>query len=244
MGGHYLLDDCIRKERGALLFLVPDHGHLRQSTKVQIIDVFSLQVATGYTRDPTGRLLLEAQPSLASARNWTLAKAAQLIRNDVRPQRWVALQLDRQAWGLFWAGGGLQRCRDLLAAQSNTSEAGSALVPATPEALLRLVLDLNLPDGEEEATPKASRTGRPRRPASAALGTGSLSDHLSKRLETHHRNRLIWRVVLLTSLAWIAVLGGAVLSFNAVIERQDRKLERLLDLINNPKRQVPGMSSQ
>ena len=237
------MERCISNERGALVFWSPEFPQRKPGARVQIIDAFALRVVTGYTRDSQGQLLLEAQPSLASGRNWTLAKAAQLIRNDVRPHRWVALQLDRRAWGLFWAGGGLQRCRDLLVDQSTSAETASALVPAMPEALLRLVLDLNLPGSEEEATPKASRTGRPRRPASAASGVGSLSDHLSKRLETHHRNRLIWRVVLLTSLAWIAVLGGAVLSFNAAIERQDRKLERLLDLINNPKRQVPGMPS-
>jgi hypothetical protein len=43
-----------------------------------------------------------------------MAKAVQLIRSDARSRRWVALQLDKRAWGLFWAGGGLQRCRALL----------------------------------------------------------------------------------------------------------------------------------
>ena len=242
-GGHHLLDDCIRKERGALLFLLPDHGRLRQSTKVQIIDVFSLQVATGYTRDPQGRLLLEAQPSLASGRNWGLAKAAQLIRNDARPHRWVALQLDRRAWGLFWAGGGLQGCRDLLAAQGNTAEAGSALVPATPEALLRLVLDLNLSDGEEEQVSKLSRTSRARRATSVAARRGSLSELLSNRLETHHRQRLIWRVVTLTSVTWMAVLAGTVWSFNTVMERQDRKLELLLQRTAPARTDAPVMSA-
>jgi len=52
-------------------------------------------------------LLLEAQPSVAAGRSWTLAKAAQLIRNDARPHRWVALELNKRAWGLFWAGGGI-----------------------------------------------------------------------------------------------------------------------------------------
>jgi hypothetical protein len=63
-----------------------------------------------------------------------------LIRNDARPHRWVALQLDKRAWGLFWAGGGLQHCRELLSQQVPASDISSALVAATPEALLRLVL--------------------------------------------------------------------------------------------------------
>lgn len=79
----------------------------RPGNKVQIIDVFSLQVVTGYIRDPQGRLLLQSQPSVAAGRSWSLSKASQLIRNDARPHRWVALRLNKHACGLFWAGGGL-----------------------------------------------------------------------------------------------------------------------------------------
>jgi hypothetical protein len=156
--------------------------------------VFSLQVATGYTRDPQGKLLLEAQPSVAAGRNWTMAKAAQLIRNDARPHRWVALELNKRAWGLFWAGGGLQRCRELLAERAGEAEISSALVPATPEALLRLVLDL-------EPEPQAG------------ISASGLNP---------------WKLVAWTSLAWIAVLGITVAGFLRALERQDRKLELLL----------------
>ena len=34
---------------------------------------------------PRGRLLLHSAPSVAEGRSWSLAKAAQLIRNDARP---------------------------------------------------------------------------------------------------------------------------------------------------------------
>ncbi|MEB3202318.1 MAG: hypothetical protein VKK05_05820 [Synechococcus sp.] len=57
----------------------------KPGSKVQIIDVLSLQVVTGYTRDPQGRLLMESQSSVAAGRSWSLAKAAQLIRKDARP---------------------------------------------------------------------------------------------------------------------------------------------------------------
>jgi hypothetical protein len=43
---------------------------------------------------------------------------------------------------MFWAGCGLQHCRELLVAQISEAEACSALVPVTPEALMRQVLDL------------------------------------------------------------------------------------------------------
>jgi hypothetical protein len=203
-------DSCLATERGALVFWAPPPSTRRQGAKVQIIDVFSLQVATGYTRDPQGKLLLEAQPSVAAGRTWTLAKTAQLIRNDARPHRWVALELNKRAWGLFWAGGGIQRSREVLAERISETEACSALVPATPEALLRLMLDLE-PQGQ--ATPGTQRW---RVPTPVA----------DKSPWTRHNP---WTVVAWTSLAWMAVLGLTVAGFLGALERQDRKLDLLLE---------------
>ena len=179
-------DACISTEGEALVFWAPGRQPRRLNGRVQIIDVFSLQLATGYSRDPQGRLLLEAQTSVAAGRSWSLAKAIQLIRNDARPHRWVALQMDKRAWGLFWAGGGLQRCRELLADLVNDAEASSALVPATLEA------------------------APPGMPPRSAVGVNP------------------WQLVAWTSLAWLVVLGITVAGLLAVMERQDRKLELLL----------------
>ena len=197
------MERCIASERGALVFWSPDASQRKAGARVQIIDVFSLQVATGYTRDPQGRLLLEAQPSVAAGRSWSLAKAAQLIRNDARPHRWVALQLDKRAWGLFWAGGGLQHCRELLAQQVPASDISSALVAATPEALLRLVLDL----GTDLPIPTHSPAAKP----------------------ANDQHKGLWRIIAWTSLAWLTVLGVTVAGFLTALERQDRKLELLLE---------------
>jgi len=197
------VESCLSEERGALIFWSPDVQQHKLGSKVQIIDVFSLQVVTGYTRDRQGRLLLESQPSVAAGRSWSLAKAAQLIRNDARPHRWVALQLNKQAWGLFWAGGGLQRCRELLSQQVPSSDISSALVAATPEALLRLVLDL----GADQSSPIQSPAAKP--------------------AYDHHKRP--WRIIAWTSLAWLTVLGVTVAGFLTALERQDRKLELLLE---------------
>lgn len=209
MPTNHQTDSCISTERGALVFWAPPPSPRRQGCKVQIIDVFSLQVATGYTRDSQGKLLLEAQPSVAAGRSWTLAKAAQLIRNDARPHRWVALELNKRAWGLFWAGGGLQRCRELLAERVSEAEACSALVPATPEALLRLMLDLEPGSESARQTRNWARSHPP--------GPGSPAD-------TGHA----WKLVAWTSLAWMTVLGITVGGFLSALDRQDRKLELLL----------------
>ena len=210
MPTNHQTDSCISTERGALVFWAPPPSPRRQGCKVQIIDVFSLQVATGYTRDPQGKLLLEAQPSVAAGRNWTLAKAAQLIRNDARPHRWVALELNKRAWGLFWAGGGLQRCRELLAERVGEAEACSALVPATPEALLRLVLDL---EPEAQVAPRRSPWRRAATPEPGISPTGPNP----------------WKLVAWTSMAWMTVLGITVAGFLGALERQDRKLDLLLE---------------
>ena len=206
MPSNIQMEGCIRAERGALLFCSPKERQRGLTAKVQIIDVFALQVVTGYCRDPQGRLLLEAQPSLAAGRNWSIAKAAQLIRNDARPKRWVALQVDKYAWGLFWAGGGLQRCRELLEKDAITIDNQSALVPASPEALLRLVLDLQTvaTNQDNNEVPIPIRTAR------------------------YQQNNQL-KVIAYTSIVWLCVLLITVAGFMYILDRQDQKLEILLE---------------
>ena len=206
MPSNIQMEGCIRAERGALLFCSPKERQRGLTSKVQIIDVFALQVVTGYCRDPQGRLLLEAQPSLAAGRNWSIAKAAQLIRNDARPKRWVALQVDKYAWGLFWAGGGLQRCRELLEKDAITIDNQSALVPASPEALLRLVLDL-----------QTVATNQDNNEVPIPIGTARYQQN----------NQL--KVIAYTSIVWLCVLLITVAGFMYILDRQDQKLEILLE---------------
>ena len=85
----------------------------QKGVKVQIVAVFALELATGYDRDPEGRLLLSSEPSVSASRSWSLAKACQLVRNDKSPHRWVVLHRHKKAWGLFGAGG------DLIQAEMN-----------------------------------------------------------------------------------------------------------------------------
>ena len=206
MPSNIQMEGCIRAERGALLFCSPKERQRALTSKVQIIDVFALQVVTGYCRDPQGRLLLEAQPSLAAGRNWSIAKAAQLIRNDARPKRWVALQVDKYAWGLFWAGGGLQRCRELLEKDAITIDNQSALVPASPEALLRLVLDLQTgaTDQDDKSVPIPIRTAR------------------------YQQNNQL-KIVAYTSIVWLCVLLATIAGFMNSLGKQHQKLEILLE---------------
>jgi len=84
----------------------------------------------------------------------------------------------------------------------------------TPEALMRLVLDLNL---EPEPEPEAGQPSSARR---------------SSRTSSSWRPVMTpnpWKVAAWMSLAWLAVLGITVAGFMAVLERQDRQLELLLE---------------
>jgi hypothetical protein len=176
--------------------------------QVQIVHIFALLVVTGYIRDPQGKLLLEAHPSVAAGRSWSVAKACQLARNDARPERWVVLQRNNRAWGLFWAGGGLDRCRQELLEASGSPEMSSAIVHVTPEALLRLVLNLDAGD-----TAAAATLLQPDAPIGAVGGSGVL------------------QAVLWTSLAWLVILGLTAVGFLGVLREQDHKLELLLERI-------------
>ncbi len=133
-----------------------------------------------------------------------------MIRNDARPHRWVALELNKRAWGLFWAGGGLQRCRELLADQVSEAAACTALVPATTEALLWLMHGLE-PEVHADDGPKRWREPVP-------SGT---------RLPWLERNP--WSLLAWTSLAWMAVLGFTVAGFLGALERHGLKLDVLLE---------------
>ncbi|MEX1316775.1 MAG: hypothetical protein AB1Z22_06560 [Synechococcaceae cyanobacterium] len=198
MADNLQVEQCMHRHRGALLFMAPGWRPAQQGVPVQIVEVFALRLARGYIRDPQGRLLLESHASLAQGRSWSLARACKLLRNDARPERWVVLQRDRQAWGLFWAGGGLQRCRDALLKSAPEDRPDPRPVPATADALLRLVLELD-----------------------PARGPG-VRDAASEE------NRS-WRVAAWTSLAWMLVLGFIVSGFLGVLERQDHKLQLLLE---------------
>ena len=210
MADNLLTEACISTIGEVVVFWSPPGARLkgdqprttpRLHGRVQIIDVFSLEVATGFSRDPNGRLLLHSAASLAAGRSWSLAKAAQLIRNDARPQRWVALHQDNRAWGLFWAGGGLQRCRERLSLQANGAENCTALVPFEPEKVLALVLNAN----------------------------GSDLSSLPVAAGPQGKRRRDIQIVAVTSLIWLIILMVVVTGFHNAFERQDRKLEVLLE---------------
>jgi hypothetical protein len=184
--------------------------------KVQIVDIFALELATGYDKDPEGRLLLSSEPSVSAGRTWSLAKACQLVRNDKRPHRWVVLHRHKKAWGLFWAGGGLSQCRDELTKLMGSEVSTSSIVPATPEALLRLILTLEEPEGEPVLSTK---TNKPEK----SSDEGQFADR---------GQSFPWRAVAITSAVWVAALAVLGASLTSQIRQQDQRLQQLIERLD------------
>jgi len=201
--------DCLHTVGGAQLFMAPSWTPDQKGVKVQIVDVFALRLATGYEKDPAGRLRLQSEESVAQGRTWSLAKACQLVRNDAAPHRWVVLHRQKKAWGLFWAGGGLDLCRDELTTRAG-SELETAIVPATPEALLRLVLSMEEPDPEADQARKGKNEKRGK---SIAAYTG-----------------FPWRGLAITTSTAVAVLAVVNLFLMTKIVSQEQKLDQLIEL--------------
>ncbi len=197
----------------AHLFMAPAWTPDQKGVKVQIVDVFALKLATGYDKDPSGRLLLQSDAAVSAGRTWSLAKACQLVRNDANPNRWVVLHRHKKAWGLFWAGGGLDQCRDELSKLLGAEVTSSAIVPATPEALLRLVLSMEEPGDESVLQPAATKRKGNRKSIAAQTG-------------------FPWRAVAITSLAWLVLLSG--ISAYSVFQLQQQS-ELIRQLVKSSK---------
>jgi len=215
MPDNNLTPACLHNVGGAQLFMSPSWIPDQKGVKVQIVDVFSLELATGYDKDPEGRLLLSSEPSVSAGRTWSLAKACQLVRNDKRPHRWVVLHRHKKAWGLFWAGGGLNQCRDELTKQLGSEASSSSIVPATPEALLRLILTLEEPEIQPVLITKDKKWKK-----------SSDEEEIPDRGQSFP-----WRAVALTSAVWLTALGVLGVSLTSQIQRQDQRLQQLIERI-------------
>ena len=215
MPDNTLTPDCLHRIGGAQLFMSPTWTPDQKGVKVQIVDVFALELATGYSKDPEGRLLLSSEPSVSSGRTWSLAKACQLVRNDRRPERWVVLHRHKKAWGLFWVGGGLDQCRAALTAAMGIEQTGGALVPATPEALLRLILTLEEPEVEPVMITKIKKQKK------------AADEEEEEPLNPHQG--FPWKAVAITSAVWLAALGMLGASLTSQLQQQDQRLQQLIE---------------
>jgi hypothetical protein len=133
-----------------------------------------------------------------------------------RPHRWVVLHRHKKAWGLFWAGGGLNQCRDELTKQMGSEASISAIVPATPEALLRLILTLEEPEVEPVLITKIKKQKKSS-DEEQSLDRGQAAFPL--------------RVVALTSAVWLTALVVLGLALTSQIQRQDQRLQQLIERI-------------
>lgn len=122
----------------------------------------------------------------------------------------------KKAWGLFWAGGGLNQCRDELTKVMGSEVSTSSIAPATPEALLRLILTLE----EPEAEPVLSSTNKKQKKSS------------DEELPSDRgQAAFLWKTVALTSAIWLTALVVLGLALTSQIQRQDQRLQQLIERI-------------
>ena len=57
MPDNTLTPECLHRVGGAQLFMAPTWNPEQKGVKVQIIDVFALELATGYDKDPEGSVI-------------------------------------------------------------------------------------------------------------------------------------------------------------------------------------------
>ena len=129
----------------------------------------------------------------------------------------MVLHGHKKALGLLWAGGGLNQCRDEHAYRLRTEALTNSQVPATPEALLRLILTL------EESKVEPILKSKAKRPKE--LNEEELPPDRGQAAFS-------WRVIALNSTFWLTVIALPGVSLTRQIQRQDQQLQQLIKIIN------------
>ena len=62
MPDNFQINDYIREERGVIVFCEPGMAKGELPSKVQIVDIFSLQLVCGFEHDEKGNLCLISRP--------------------------------------------------------------------------------------------------------------------------------------------------------------------------------------
>jgi len=135
------------------------------------------------------------------------------VRNDAAPHRWVVLHRHKKAWGLFWAGGGLDLCRDELGRHMGMEAASNAIVPATPEALLKLVLAFEVPEADSPLQ------GQPAKGKNIRSSTTAL-------------RKFSWKKLAIASTSCLFLVTGLLIASEIRAHQQNARLERLMNLLN------------
>jgi hypothetical protein len=95
-------------------------------------------------------------------------------------------------------------------------QAGGALVPATPEALLRLILTLEEPEVEPVLITKVKKGKK-----------SSDEEEIPDREQSFP-----WKAVAITSAVWLAALGVLGASLTSQLQQQDLRLQQLIERLD------------
>ena len=100
-------------------------------------------------------------------------------------------------------------------------QAGGALVPATPEALLRLILTLEEPEVEPVLITKIKKQKK------------ASEEEEEEEEEALKRDQgFPWKAVAITSAVWLAALGVLGASLTSQLQQQDQRLQQLIERLD------------
>ncbi len=139
------LENYIKHKKEALIFCSQGNQNNQSFVKGQIIDVFSLRIASGFVFDKDGKLTLLSKPNVSEGRIWPIEEGVELINNERRPKRWLFLELNKNAWGIFFSGGGIQKCREILGNQWDSNEEGAVLEEQSIETIMQVFCEIEIP---------------------------------------------------------------------------------------------------
>ena len=98
-------------------------------------------------------------------------------------------------------------------------QAGGALVPATPEALLRLILTLEEPEVEPVLITKIKKQKK-------------ASEEEEEEEALKRDQGFPWKAVAITSAVWLAALGVLGASLTSQLQQQDQRLQQLIERLD------------
>ncbi len=138
------MENCIKEVCGSIVFCEPglpeensNWGEYIKDAQAHIIDVFSLKVATGIPSLEKESLSLQTKSFVVEGITLSIFNAAYVISKAKNPKRWVVLHHDKKAWGMFFGGGGIQKCRELLGMGTVDEKDLEILKPAKIDEILQ-----------------------------------------------------------------------------------------------------------
>ena len=139
--------------RGVIVFCSQKPSTSKRITKLafQIIDARNLQIVDNIVATNDIGIEIHTTSLLVDGKDLTLPEACKAVAKHRDPYRWIIIEKNKHCWGLFFAGGGLGLCREMLKHYKNRSNCRLSQPMKLPRWLIKLFsIPLNWPTGKQE----------------------------------------------------------------------------------------------